>query len=60
MGHLGIIKVEGGRASLIHASGSKDTMTAKGCGAVKEVNFMDYVKRMKFVGIKVTRFTDAR
>jgi hypothetical protein len=60
VGHLGIIKVEGGRASLIHASGSKDTMMNKGCGSVKEVDFTDYVSRMKFVGIKVTRFTDAR
>lgn len=60
VGHLGIIKIEGGKASLIHASGSKDSQSKKGCGSVKEVDFMDYVKRMKFVGIKVTRFTDVR
>lgn len=56
VGHLGIIKVEGGRASLIHASGSKDTQSKKGCGTVKRVDFMQYVKDMKFIGIKVTRF----
>jgi len=55
VGHIGIVKVEekAGRKSiyLIHASGSKN----KG-GAVRKVLLRDYVVKMPFVGVQVTRF----
>ena len=55
VGHIGIIKVEkqAGRKSvyLIHASGSKN----KG-GAIRKVLLRDYVVKMPFVGVQVTRF----
>jgi hypothetical protein len=55
VGHLGIVKVEekAGKKSvyLIHASGSKN----KG-GAVRKVLLRDYVVKMPFVGVQVTRF----
>jgi hypothetical protein len=51
IGHIGVIKREGERAFLIHASGSK-----KRGGEVKKVLFSDYSGDMPFVGIKVTRF----
>jgi hypothetical protein len=58
IGHMGIVEVtevEGSQRSkevfLIHASGTK----GKG-GAVKKVLLRDYLSRMPFVGIKVTRF----
>ena len=55
VGHIGIVKVEekAGRKSiyLIHASGSKN----KG-GAVRKVLLWDYVVKMPFVGVQVTRF----
>ena len=55
VGHIGIVKVEekAGRKSvyLIHASGSKN----KG-GAVRKVLLRDYLVKMPFVGVQVTRF----
>ncbi|WP_420263877.1 hypothetical protein [Candidatus Magnetominusculus dajiuhuensis] len=51
--HLGIIKKEGGKVYLIHASGRKNAQTPS---YVKELPFEDYVRQMSFVGIKVTRF----
>ena len=55
VGHIGIIKVEkqAGRKSvyLIHASGSKN----KG-GAIRKVLLRDYVVKMPFIGVQVTRF----
>lgn len=55
VGHIGIVKVEkqAGRKTvfLIHASGSKD----KG-GAIRKVLLKDYVMKMPFVGLQVTRF----
>jgi hypothetical protein len=55
VGHIGIVKVEEktGKKSvyLIHASGSKN----KG-GAVRKVLLRDYVVKMPFVGVQVTRF----
>jgi hypothetical protein len=55
VGHLGIVKVEeiAGKKSvyLIHASGSKN----KG-GAVRKVLLRDYIVKMPFVGVQVTRF----
>lgn len=51
VGHLGIIKREGDKLYLIHASGSKE----KG-GIVKKVDFNEYVANMPFVGIMVSRF----
>ncbi len=58
VGHMGIVKVvEVGKNQrnrdifLIHASGTK----GKG-GAVKKVRLGDYLSKMPFIGIKITRF----
>ncbi len=55
VGHIGIVKVdpEVGEKQfyLIHASGTK----TRG-GAVKKVILKDYLAKMRFVGVKVTRF----
>jgi hypothetical protein len=57
VGHIGIIKVEGNSARkeiyLIHAGGSK----SKG-GAVKKILLQDYISRMPFVGVIITRFEE--
>ena len=59
VGHIGIIKVERNSALeeiyLIHASGSKN----KG-GLVKKVLLQDYISRMPFVGVIVTRFEEKK
>jgi hypothetical protein len=52
IGHIGIIKREGDKLFLIHASGSKN----KG-GKVKKVLLYEYIKSMPFVGIRIGRFT---
>ncbi|MBI5211964.1 MAG: DUF1460 domain-containing protein, partial [Nitrospirae bacterium] len=49
--HMGIIKTENKKVYLIHAGGIK----GKG-GAVKKALFKDYIKKMPFVGAKITRF----
>lgn len=55
VGHIGIVKIEGNgthkKFYLIHASGTK----ARG-GVVKKVPLRDYLAKMSFVGVKVTRF----
>jgi hypothetical protein len=58
IGHMGIIKVEktarnqrSREVFLIHASGIKE----KG-GAVKKVLLKEYLSRMPFIGVKITRF----
>ncbi len=51
VGHIGIIKIEGGTPYLIHAGGRKN----RG-GEVRKVLFSDYLRSMPFAGIKVTRF----
>jgi hypothetical protein len=55
VGHIGIVKVEGESVSkkfyLIHASGTK----TKG-GIVKKVLLKDYIAKMPFMGVKITRF----
>jgi hypothetical protein len=53
VGHLGIIKREGAKTYLIHASGRKN----KG-GRVRKVPLLPYVRSMPFVGIKVSRFSE--
>ncbi len=54
VGHIGIISraetVDGG-IYLIHANGRKD----KG-GTVKKVALKDYIRKMPFIGVKITRF----
>jgi hypothetical protein len=54
VGHIGIVKVERETGAkqfyLIHASGTKN----RG-GAVKKVVLKDYLAKMPFVGVKVTR-----
>lgn len=51
VGHLGVLKVEGGEVYLIHASGRK----SRG-GRVVRLPLIDYARDMPFVGIKLTRF----
>lgn len=50
VGHIGIIKVEE-EVYLIHASGTK----RKG-GEVKKVLLSEYLSKMPFIGVKITRF----
>jgi len=57
IGHIGIIKVEKrlsdpgtGEVYLIHASGTK----GKG-GVVKKILLKDYLSKMPFIGVKITR-----
>ena len=58
VGHIGIIKVEKsqkeegkGGVYLIHASGIKEKS-----GVVKKVLLREYLSKMPFVGVKITRF----
>jgi hypothetical protein len=55
VGHIGFVKIEKRRGSkeiyLIHASGAKN----RG-GSVKKVSLHDYISKMPFVGVKITRF----
>jgi hypothetical protein len=60
VGHIGIVKVEenpgapeGRRTYLIHASGTK-----KKGGMVKKVLLTEYVSKMGFLGVKITRFQE--
>ena len=60
VGHMGIIKVEKSvpapedkQAYLIHASGTK-----KKGGRVKKVLLKDYISKMRFPGVKITRFDE--
>jgi len=69
VGHIGIIKTESRSQKpevrshetkdkvvyLIHASGTKGKNRS---GSVKKVIFADYLKSMKFIGIKVARFEE--
>ncbi len=50
VGHIGIVKVDQ-TVSLIHASGTK-----KKGGAVQKVLLKDYLQKMPFIGVKITRF----
>jgi len=50
VGHIGIVKVEQ-EAYLIHASGTK----GKG-GEVKKVPLKEYLLKMSFIGVMITRF----
>jgi hypothetical protein len=56
VGHLGIISLGDCSIKLIHASGSKSSKGKPGGGIVKEVDLIQYLKDMKFVGALVTRF----
>lgn len=51
VGHIGIIKKEADKVYLIHANGRKEMG-----GSVKKVLFSDYLSKMPFAGIRVTRF----
>ena len=51
VGHIGVLKVEENEVYLIHASGTKE----RG-GAVKKVLLIDYISKMPFLGVKITRF----
>jgi len=56
VGHLGIIKIENSTPWLIHASGRKTSEDTEGGGMVKKESFTEYAAKMKFIGVKVTRF----
>jgi hypothetical protein len=51
IGHMGIIKIEGGKTLLIHAAGAK-----KSGGEVRKVDLGQYIRKMPYIGAKVTRF----
>jgi hypothetical protein len=51
VGHLCIIRVEGNTAFLVHAGGTK-----KKGGSVRKVPWTEYVAKMPFIGVKITRF----
>jgi hypothetical protein len=53
IGHIGIIKREGDKVYLIHASGRKHMS-----GRVRKIPFRKYVQAMPFAGIRVTRFEE--
>jgi hypothetical protein len=66
VGHIGIIKIEqrgkDRKVYLIHASGRKgksSTGNRTSTGKVKKVDFINYLKSMHFIGIKVTRFGES-
>src|SRR4030067_993823 len=59
VGHMGIIKKEGYDIYLIHASGKKGKTSIQNQfnkWEVKKVVIVDYLRFMRFIGIKVTRF----
>lgn len=51
VGHIGIIKMEGGTPYLIHAGGRKN----RG-GEVRKVKLHEYITSMPFAGVRVSRF----
>ena len=51
VGHLGFVTKSGQDVYLIHASGKKN-----GTGSVRKVSLPDYLEKMPFAGIRVTRF----
>jgi hypothetical protein len=51
VGHIGIVKEEGGIFYLIHAKGNK----SKG-GVVEKVLLTEYIGSMPFIGIRISRF----
>ncbi len=51
IGHMGIIKIEQGRTFLVHAAGTK-----KSGGEVRKVELEQYIRKMPYIGAKVTRF----
>jgi cell wall-associated NlpC family hydrolase len=54
--HLSIVHIKGDKPYLIHAAGDKDRADRPGGGVVKEVPFVQYVQKMRFIGAFVTRF----
>jgi hypothetical protein len=57
IGHLGIVKIEGSKAFLIHAKGHKvkNYENAENVGKVTKEPLCKYLMRSNFLGIKVTR-----
>jgi hypothetical protein len=51
IGHMGIIKIERGTPLLIHAAGTK-----KSGGVVRKVDLGQFIRKMPYIGAKVTRF----
>lgn len=51
IGHMGIIRIEQGGTFLIHAAGTK-----KSGGEVRQVDLEQYIRKMPYIGAKVTRF----
>ncbi len=58
VGHIGIVKFENSNPYLIHASGVKTNKEQRASGSVKKIGLYDYIKDMRFTGIRVTRFSD--
>lgn len=56
VGHIGIVKIKNNMPYLVHASGVKRNNKIREGGYVKEILLSDYLKDMKFIGIRVTRF----
>ncbi len=56
VGHIGIIAVKEGMPYLIHASGTKKSAASDGGGSVKSLPLADYIEKMKFIGVRITRF----
>lgn len=56
VGHIGIVTLKEGVPYLIHASGTKKGDTSSGGGSVKSVMLSGYIEKMKFIGVRVTRF----
>ena len=59
VGHMGIIKREDNNIYLIHASGKKGETPPQNQfdkWEVKKVGIVDYLRFMRFIGIKITRF----
>ncbi|MEK7851394.1 MAG: hypothetical protein AAB275_05890, partial [Deltaproteobacteria bacterium] len=56
VGHIGIVTVKEGVLYMIHASGTKKSDASPGGGSVKSVMLSGYIEKMKFIGVRATRF----
>jgi hypothetical protein len=56
VGHIGIVSIKEGIPYLIHAGGTKKNDSSEGGGKVVSVRLLEYIEKMRFVGVRVTRF----
>lgn len=56
VGHIGIVSVKAGVPFLIHAGGTKKNNSSEGGGKVTSVRLLDYIGKMKFIGVRIARF----